>query len=94
MSPLLEPIQDAETLKREYPFWWNWLQELGRSAEDVQDYTLQSGIRQVPSDTEYKKFEPTGKYIAYIYFKDGSLFEREVNLTEGGITALPDEEKP
>lgn len=39
--PLLEPV-NAETIKK-YTFFDNWVKELGRSAEDVQDFTVRTG---------------------------------------------------
>ncbi len=88
--PLVEPVDP--TWLKQHPYWNTWLNELGRSAEEVLDFNVQSNLKEVPSDTQYKKFEPTGDFIACIVFKNGDHVSRTGKWSDGKMIYIPEEE--
>ena len=87
--PLLE-IVNAEMLKK-YPYFWNWIQELGRKPEDVADFVVASHIKEVPSDTQFKVIEPIDTFTATLTFTDGATFDRDGKWSDGTMMYRPDE---
>ena|SRR5260221_12262321 len=78
--PFLEQV-NPEMLK-DFPYFMEWLKELNREPADVLDFAVQADVVEVPSDTDYKKFEPADTYTASITFKDLSRVERRGKWSE------------
>lgn len=86
--PALEPMNVAETIKN-YPFFMEWLQELGRSPEEVVEFCVQREVEETEPVGQFKQFVPTDWYTASITFdKKGDWHERRGRLSEGKMTCV------
>ncbi len=81
--PLLEPV--TPEVRKVFPYFMDWLKELGRAPEDVFDFAVQADVIEVPSTNEYKAFAPADTYTASITFKDGFFVERREKWSDGKL---------
>lgn len=86
MSPV--PPLDEKTLKS-YPYFWNWIQALGRDWQEVGNISIQSTPIEVPSDDGWRHFLPNPEFTASITFNNGDTFSRIGRWTEGKMNYIP-----
>lgn len=91
MTPV--PPLDEKTLKS-YPYFWNWLKELARDWSEVSNMSIDGHIREVPSDSQWKKVEPTDYFTAMLTFSDGLSVYRDGKYSDGLMTYVPVEDEP
>lgn len=76
---------ETKQLKR-YPYFTAWLEELGRSPEEVEGIGIEAEIEETHPVGNWKMHKRTDNFTASLTFANGDVFQRPGKFSDGTMT--------